>query len=113
MYEKSHQPLAPPKKFAKRLLRSFTIGLLLIAASLFIGVAGYHWIGDLSWIDSLLNASMILTGMGPVNPMTTDSAKIFASCYAIFSGVIFLTTVGVMLAPLAHRLMHKFHIKDR
>jgi hypothetical protein len=75
-------------------------------------VIGYHVICGLNWIDSLYNASMILTGMGPVNQMTTDGAKIFASFYAIFSGVAFLTTIGVVIAPLVHRVMHKFHFDD-
>lgn len=112
MYEKRHQPLASPKKFARRLLRGFLFGMLLIAISLFIGMTGYHWICGLGWVDSLLNASMILTGMGPVSPMVSNAAKIFASMYAIFSGVVFLTTVGIMLAPVIHRILHKFHLQD-
>ena len=113
MYEQRHQQLASPKKFAQRLVRSIFYGILLITASLLIGMIGYHWTCGLSWVDALLNASMILTGMGPVSPMPTTAAKLFASAYAIFSGVIFLTTVGVMLAPVIHRIMHKFHIQDK
>jgi hypothetical protein len=74
-----------------------------------IGVVGYHTIAGLPWIDSLLNASMILTGMGPVNPMETDAAKLFASFYSIYSGVAFLSISVVFLAPLAHRILHLFH----
>jgi len=80
--------------------------------SLGIGIFGYHYIGALGWIDSIYNASMILTGMGPVNEMTTDAAKLFASIYAIFSGVIFLSTVAVFFAPFAHRLMHLLRIEE-
>ena len=72
---------------------------------------GYHAIGGLPWVDSILNASMILTGMGPVDPMRTAAAKLFASAYAIFSGVAFLTSVGVLLAPLFHRFLHHFHLE--
>jgi hypothetical protein len=84
----------------------------MIAAALSIGIAGYHWIAGFGWIDSLLEASMILGGMGPVNPLQGDGAKLFASFYALFSGLIFIGVMGVVLAPLAHRLMHKVHIDD-
>lgn len=112
MFEKRNEPLLPRKIFIRRVFRNFIVANLLLALSLMIGIFGYHWIGDLGWIDSLLNSSMILTGMGPVNVMTTNAAKIFASFYAIFSGVAFLTTVGILLAPIAHRLMHKFHLEE-
>ena len=82
----------------------------LIGTSLGIGAAGYRAFGGLSWIDATLNAAMILTGMGPVSPMTTDAAKIFATVYALFSGVAFLTAVSVLLAPAAHRFLHRFHL---
>ena len=81
-----------------------------MSGSLALGVLGYHLLAGLSWIDALVNASMILTGMGPVDPMHTAAAKIFASIYAIFSGVAFLTSVGVLLAPAAHRILHRFHL---
>jgi hypothetical protein len=74
-------------------------------------VLGYHFVARLSWIDSLLNASMILTGMGPVDPLQTVGAKLFASCYALFSGIVFITTAGILLGPLVHRLLHKFHLE--
>lgn len=80
--------------------------------SLGIGILGYHFIGNLNWIDSLYNASMTLTGMGPVNEMTTNTAKLFASIYAIFSGVIFLSTVAIFFSPFAHRLMHLLRIEE-
>ena len=86
--------------------------LFLLVFSLGIGVIGYHYLADLGWIDSLLNASMILTGMGPVDRLETDTAKIFASIYSIFSGVVFLTTVAVFLSPLVHRLLHLLHVEN-
>ena len=84
----------------------------MIAVALFIGISGYHWIAGFRWLDSLLEASMILGGMGPVNPLTSDGAKLFASLYALFSGLIFIGVMGVILTPLAHRMMHKFHLDD-
>ena len=77
-----------------------------------MGILGYHYFGRLSWIDALLNASMILTGMGPVNRLDTDAAKLFASFYALFSGVAFLTFVGVLFAPVYHRFLHRFHLSE-
>ena len=81
-----------------------------MSGSLALGVLGYHLVAGLSWIDALVNASMILTGMGPVNEMTTVGAKLFASFYALFSGVAFLTIVAVLLAPAVHRFLHRFHL---
>jgi hypothetical protein len=92
-------------------IRFFSI--LLITISLGIGVLGYHYINNLSWLDSLLNASMILTGMGPVDAMKNDAAKWFASFYSIFSGVVFLSTVAVFLSPMLHRLLHRLHVDDQ
>ena len=82
------------------------------AVALGIGVLGYHHFAGLPWIDSLLNASMILTGMGPIDPMRSDAAKLFASLYALFSGVVFLTAVALLLSPIFHRLLHHFHLDD-
>jgi hypothetical protein len=86
---------------------------LLSAVVLFMGIAGYHWIAGLGWADSLLEASMILGGMGPVNPVTTTGAKIFASGYALFSGLVFIALIGIVLAPAVHRMLHKFHADER
>lgn len=111
--ESRHQPIASRPRF----LRRFALYALLAAAflgfSLLLGTAGYHFIAGLPWVDALLDASMILTGMGPVSPMTTDGAKLFASAYAIFSGVAFLTTASILLAPVVHRLLHKLHVVDK
>lgn len=110
MFEHSKRPLASSRKYVQRQLKFVLYSLLLLGVSLGIGIVGYHYLGGLGWIDSLLNASMILTGMGPVNPMQTDASKIFASFYALFSGVAFLTMAAVMFAPLIHRFLHKMNI---
>jgi hypothetical protein len=91
---------------------SFVVMLLLVGGALSIGVGGYHFIAQLPWVDSLLNASMILGGMGPVDTLSTRAAKIFASVYALFSGVVFIGSVGVFMAPVVHRFLHKFHLEE-
>jgi hypothetical protein len=91
--------------------RNLSFAAVLIGGSLALGTAGYHWTERLSWLDSFLNASMILTGMGPVNPLTAPGAKLFAACYALFSGIIFLTTAALVLIPVAHRVLHRFHLE--
>jgi hypothetical protein len=83
----------------------------LIGAALAIGASGYHFFADLPWLDATLNAAMILTGMGPVNPVTTTTAKMFAIGYSLFSGVFFLTMVAVLLAPAVQHLLHRFHLE--
>lgn len=112
MYEHHRQPLASNKVFARRLALNALLGFLLLGFSLAIGMLGYHFLENLSWIDSLLNASMILGGMGPVNPLRTNAGKIFASFYAIYSGVILLASVGVLATPIFHRFLHRFHLVD-
>src|SRR5262245_55622539 len=96
MFEHQQEPLLPRRKFLRRVARSLTIAAGIIGISLGIGILGYHWLEKLSWIDSLLNASMILTGMGPIHQPQTTVGKLFASFYALFSGVIFLTVAGVL-----------------
>ena len=96
-----------------RLLQSASVTLAIIAVSLSAGMAGYHWIGGLeSWVDCLYNASMILGGMGPVAELKSDAAKVFASLYALYSGIMLLASVGVLLSPVLHRVMHRFHIES-
>lgn len=112
MFERKHEKLAPVSVFVKRLIESILLALLLIAAALFLGVAGYHWIAGLSWVDALLEASMILGGMGAISPLSTNAAKIFASCYALFSGLMFIAIMGVVLGPFVHRFLHKFHLDE-
>jgi hypothetical protein len=111
MYEHKNVPLLSWPKFIRRVGRHFVVGLIVIGLALGIGVAGYHWFGGLSWVDSLLNASMILGGMGPVDLLKSDTAKIFASFYALFSGLAFIGIAGLMLAPFAHRLLHRVHLE--
>jgi hypothetical protein len=110
-YEHHSEPLLPRRAYLLRLLRHTLLALTIILLALFIGIAGYHFIGGLPWIDSLLNASMILGGMGPVDTLRTPPAKIFAAFYALFAGVAFLAIAGVLIAPIAHRFLHRLHLE--
>ncbi len=112
MFESKDDPLMPRARFLARLGRSFGVTLQIVAFSLWFGGAGYHYLGGLPWIDAVLNASMILTGMGPVDPMRSTAGKLFATFYALYSGIAFLTMVAILLAPLVHRMMHRFHLDD-
>jgi hypothetical protein len=112
MYEHYKQPLAKRSVFAKRLALNGIAGLLLLTFSLGMGMIGYHSLEGLSWIDSLLNASMILGGMGPVAPLQTEAGKLFASFYALYSGVVLLAGVGILAAPIFHRFLHRFHLAE-
>lgn len=109
-FEHHSRPVISKGKFVIRMLRYTGYSFFLMGSSLGLGILGYHYFNNLNWVDSLLNASMILTGMGPVDPMVSNSAKWFASAYAIFSGVAFLSTVAVFLAPVIHRFLHKLHV---
>jgi hypothetical protein len=111
-YEHHDEPLAPMPVYRARLLHSGGVALGLIAFSLAIGVAGYRWIAGLpSWVDCLYNASMILGGMGPVAEIHSNAGKVFASFYALYSGIMLLASVGVMITPVLHRVLHRFHIE--
>ena len=110
MFERKNEKLLSWPRFVRRLVRCFLMAMGIVGIALGIGILGYHGVAGLPWIDSLLNASMILTGMGPVDPMKSDAAKLFASAYALFSGVVFLSAIGVVLAPIYHRFIHKFHL---
>jgi hypothetical protein len=112
MYEHRKEPLLTRAQFARRVVLHLALAVGSCAAALLIGVAGYHYLGDLKWIDALVNASMILGGMGPVDPLKTDAGKLFASFYALFSGLLFIGVLGVTLAPFVHRMMHRFHIDE-
>ena len=103
-------PLPHRSVFLRHLARNAAVSVGLVGTSLAIGTVGYRLTAGLPWIDALLNAAMILTGMGPVAPMTTSAAKLFATVYALFSGVAFLTAVSVLFAPAAHRFLHRFHL---
>ena len=105
--------MIPPERFIIRLAHSGIIALALIAVSLVIGMLGYHNLEGLSWIDAFLNASMLLGGMGPVNMPATSGGKLFAGLYALYCGLAVILVAGVILAPIAHRLLHKFHMESR
>ena len=110
MYERHSQPLAHRRVFLERLVLSTSIGLGLVAVSLFVGMAGYHFLVDLPWIDSFLNASMILSGMGPIATPQTSTGKLFAGCYALYSGLVLIVIAGVTFAPVIHRFFHHLHL---
>ena len=112
MFESRGRPLASRWAFAGRLFRHGAIATLVVGVALAIGVLGYHHLAGLPWLDALENASMILGGMGPVDPLKTDAAKLFASAYALFSGLMAITVMGIVLAPLAHRALHLFHLDE-
>lgn len=111
MYENRKQPLISRKKFVQRMSNNLLVSMAILVVSLGIGVFGFHALNQSSWIDSLHNASMLLGGMGPVVEMKSDSAKLFSSIYALFCGVVFITNIGVLLAPLIHRIFHRLHME--
>jgi len=110
LYEQRTQELIPRSRFLSRLVFHASLAILIVLVSLGLGIVGYRQTEGLSWIDSLLNAAMILGGMGPVNQLQTTSGKLFASFYSIFSGIIFLVAAGVIFAPIFHRVLHYFHL---
>lgn len=112
MLEKKHEPLLPVEKFIWRVIRFIGAAVILIFFALGIGIAGYHWIAGLNLVDSILNASMILGGMGPVDELNGDGAKLFAAAYALFSGLVFITVSGMLFTPLVHRIIHHFHVNN-
>jgi len=109
VYEHRKQKLLTPRQFAQRVLRHVGLAAVAVAIALAIGVIGYHLLAGLGWIDALLNAAMILGGMGPINGLPNDASKIFAALYALFSGLVFIAILGVILAPFLHRLAHRMH----
>jgi hypothetical protein len=111
-YETLTDPVAPRAIYYARLRRSVVVGSLLILFSLLVGAAGYHGFEHLPWIDAFLNAAMILGGMGPVAILVTTGGKIFATVYALYSGVVLLLTAGIVIAPAVHRLLHRFHVDE-
>jgi hypothetical protein len=111
MFEHRKQPLLSPREFLIRQLIYLLVAFLIIVTSLTLGMFGYHFLEKLTWIDSLVNAAMLLGGMGPVNELHTFSGKLFASFYALYSGIIFLVIVGVIFAPVYHRFLHRFHLE--
>lgn len=109
LFERRREKPISTRQFLLRMARSFALCSVLIGIALLLGMIGYHVLEELSWTDSFLNASMILGGMGPVDPMKTEAGKIFAGCYALFSGLAFLALAGLLFTPVAHRILHRFH----
>jgi hypothetical protein len=112
MYEHRDEPLLNRKAFLARLARHAAVAMGLVFGSLTLGAIGYHLTEDLPWLDAVLNAAMILTGMGPVNKLHTVAGKVFATGYALFSGVAFLAITGLLVAPVGHRILHKLHLEE-
>jgi len=106
-----HKPLPSRAFFISRLLEKALLAGGVVAGSLFMGACGYHFTEGLPWLDATLNASMILTGMGPVNPLQTSAGKVFAIFYSIFSGVVFITMAALIVGPVLHRFLHRFHLE--
>lgn len=111
-FENRNKALLSFDLFLKRVIRFALYALILIVFSVGIGTIGYKYLGHLSWVDAFYNACMILTGMGPVSEMPDNEGKLFASFYALFSGIAFLTTIAVLFAPLAHRFLHAMHLNE-
>lgn len=113
MFEHRNDKLLPRAAFLRRFMGFGAVALGLVAFSLLLGMAGYHWFEKLSWLDAFLNAAMLLGGMGPVDGPKTDAGKVFAGCYALYAGLIFILSAGVVVAPVVHRLMHRFHWSEK
>lgn len=111
MFEHKGQSLLPRKDFLRRMFRCGLWSGAILAAALGVGMSGYHFFEKMDWVDSFANASMILSGMGPLSNLQTNAGKLFAGFYAMFSGLVFLTAIGIVAAPLAHRALHKFHLE--
>ena len=111
-YEHKSQPLASTRVYYKRVLSNLLKTICILGVSLMIGILGYKFLGPMSWIDALHNASMILSGMGPVVTIQTNAGKLFSSFYAIFSGVVFISSIGILIAPTAHRFFHSMNLED-
>ena len=110
MYEHLKQPLVAHTTFLVRIVKSFFLAFVLISISMCIGMSGYHFIEDIPWISAYQEAAMILSGMGPIISMHSDAGKIFAGTYALYSGLMFVVSIGVIIAPIVHRFYHKFHL---
>jgi hypothetical protein len=111
MFEQRKKPLLPRRAFYARMAWSLALALAITLISLSVGMVGYHGLEGLSWLDAFHNAAMILSGMGPVAPMQTAAGKLFAGCYALYSGLALITTLAVIIAPIFHRFLHKFHLE--
>lgn len=112
MYEHRTKPLISSRAFFRRLVAHGVVGLAIILISLLAGVICYHQLADMSWVDAILNAAMIMGGMGPVTPLVSNGAKLFAAAYALYSGLVLLISVGLIFAPVFHRILHRFHLEN-
>lgn len=112
-FEHRSEPILPFHLWIQRVIKAFGVAVIVVGVSLLIGVLGYRYLGNLSWIDAVLEASMILGGEGPIATMSNDAVKLFASAYALFSGLVLLSTMGILLAPWLHRMMHRFHCEGK
>ncbi len=113
IYEHKSQRLVPLGVFLWRVVAHLGVALLVLGGSLLIGIVGYHTLARMRWVDSYLNAAMILGGMGPVGDLPTDAAKMFAGSYALYAGIVFIAVAGIVIAPVAHRILHRMHIDDQ
>jgi sterol desaturase/sphingolipid hydroxylase (fatty acid hydroxylase superfamily) len=113
VFEHKSEPLLSHRDFLGRVARSVLAGALLVAVSLLAGMAGYHALERLAWIDAFLNAAMLLGGMGPVATPQTEGGKLFAGLYALYCGLVVIVVAGIVLAPVAHRILHQFHLEER
>jgi len=112
MFERRQEPLLPIAEFRRRVARFAVLALAVTMVWWMVGILGYHFLAGLSWIDAILNSAMIVGGMGPVDPLKNDVAKLFASVYAITSGAVFIGAVGLLFSPIIHRVYHHFHINE-
>ena len=112
MYEHYGQPLLHRAAYWRRLVGHFIVSSLVVVGALSLGMVGYRFIGRLAWIDAFVESAMLMSGMGPVysDQLVTDAAKLFAGCYALFAGLVFMVAIGTLVAPILHRFLHKFHL---
>ncbi len=113
MYEHRRSPLLPARLYYIRLAQHAALALAILLVSLGAGMAGYAYFEGLGWIDAFLNSAMLLGGMGPVDAPHTPGGKLFAGCYALYAGLVFLATGAILLAPIVHRLLHRIHVEER
>lgn len=112
MFETRSSPLLPRRQFLSRMARSFALGLGFVLLSLFAGMVGYHQLEEMGWLDAFLNASMLLSGMGPLDAPKSEGGKLFAGIYALYSGLAVITVAAILLTPLLHRGLHRFHVEE-